>query len=772
MRSLTTCVLLLLICVLSVAIRLFPVVLWGSVRLPLRARFLRVFFGVIHEFDPQFNFRVTKFLAQNGVYELLDWFDDRAWYPLGRIVGTTVYPGLMAAAAAIQWLMAEILRLPIAIRHACVFLAPVFAALSCVALFLLTREVTRNTTTALLAAMLLSVSPAYISRSTAGSFDNEGVAIFLLIATFFLWVRAVRTGAMLWAALAATFYFAMALSWGGYVFIINIIPIHVLALLLSGNYSPKVYIAYSTFYPLATLGAMQVPFVGFNAVLKGESAGSHGVFALLQAYAFMQWLSTQVPKPHFARLLRACLSAGAAIVGSGLLVALLMGKLQWSGRSLTLLDPTYASKYIPIIASVGEHQPTVWSAFYFSLGPAMLFIPLGVYYSFQKLDAGFLFMIVYSTFAFYFAGIMVRLLLTLAPAACYLSAVGASGFIHKIVEITSEDPVGTENASSEATNTTNAEAASNSKKAKVVAKAKGDANGKHGKVDVEESEDPEKSHMGDILWAIGAKLRFQGGTSEAKGAANKRSVPSALQLLVLATGLLLVIHSRHSATVAKKVYSSTSLVYEKMNVTTRQKDMHDDYREAFSWLRQNTPENAKILSWWDYGYQITTLANRTVLVDNNTWNNTHIGTVGRVLTSREEDALPILQSLDVDYVFVLFGGKIGMGGDDLDKLPWIVKIAQGVFPDDVFESEFQVNGRYVFHENATLAMTESVLYKLSYFEFNQVESAPVQEDEAPVFGFDLNRRFRMPTHDIVLQNFEHVFTSDAWMVRIYRVKAR
>ena len=38
----------------------------------------------------------------------------------------------------------------------------------------------------------------------------------------------------------------------------------------------------------------------------------------------------------------------------------LMGKIQWSGRSLTLLDPTYASKYIPIIASVSEHQPTTW----------------------------------------------------------------------------------------------------------------------------------------------------------------------------------------------------------------------------------------------------------------------------------------------------------------------------------------------------------------------------------------------------------------------------
>jgi dolichyl-diphosphooligosaccharide--protein glycosyltransferase len=36
------------------------------------------------------------------------------------------------------------------------------------------------------------------------------------------------------------------------------------------------------------------------------------------------------------------------------------------------------------------------------------------------------------------------------------------------------------------------------------------------------------------------------------------------------------------------------------------------------------------MSWWDYGYQITAMANRTVIVDNNTWNNTHISRVGQV----------------------------------------------------------------------------------------------------------------------------------------------
>lgn len=29
-------------------------------------------------------------MVENSFYKFLDWFDERAWYPLGRIVGGTV----------------------------------------------------------------------------------------------------------------------------------------------------------------------------------------------------------------------------------------------------------------------------------------------------------------------------------------------------------------------------------------------------------------------------------------------------------------------------------------------------------------------------------------------------------------------------------------------------------------------------------------------------------------------------------------------------------
>ncbi|KAI3985396.1 hypothetical protein MKX01_033710 [Papaver californicum] len=66
-----------------------------------------------------------------------------------------------------------------------------------------------------------------------------------------------------------------------------------------------------------------------------------------------------------------------------------------------------------------------------------------------------------------------------------------------------------------------------------------------------------------------------------------------------------------------------------------------------------------VASWWDYGYQTTAMANRTVIVDNNTWNITHTATVGTAMSSPEKAAWEIFNSLDVKYVPVVFGGLVG-----------------------------------------------------------------------------------------------------------------
>ena len=55
--------------------------------------------------------------------------------------------------------------------------------------------------------------------------------------------------------------------------------------------------------------------------------------------------------------------------------------------------------------------------------------PVGLFYCFNRLSDGSLFLGIYGILAVYFSGVMIRLLLVLAPAACCLAAVGASTII-------------------------------------------------------------------------------------------------------------------------------------------------------------------------------------------------------------------------------------------------------------------------------------------------------------------------------------------------------
>lgn len=94
---------------------------------------------MIHEFDPYFNYRTTKFLADEGFYQFHNWFDDRAWYPLGRIIGGTIYPGLMVTSAIFYHIL-NFFHISIEVRNVCVFLAPFFSSLTTLVTYKLTTE--------------------------------------------------------------------------------------------------------------------------------------------------------------------------------------------------------------------------------------------------------------------------------------------------------------------------------------------------------------------------------------------------------------------------------------------------------------------------------------------------------------------------------------------------------------------------------------------------------------------------------------------------------
>lgn len=61
--------------------------------------------------------------------EFWNWFDNTAWYPLGRTVGGTLYPGLMVTSGLIHHVF-HVLGMPVNIRDVCVMLAPAFSGLT------------------------------------------------------------------------------------------------------------------------------------------------------------------------------------------------------------------------------------------------------------------------------------------------------------------------------------------------------------------------------------------------------------------------------------------------------------------------------------------------------------------------------------------------------------------------------------------------------------------------------------------------------------------
>ncbi|POR31988.1 Dolichyl-diphosphooligosaccharide--protein glycosyltransferase subunit stt3 [Tolypocladium paradoxum] len=713
-RTLLRVVILCLIAAAAIASRLFSVIRFES---------------IIHEFDPWFNFRATKYLVANGFYKFWDWFDDRTWHPLGRVTGGTLYPGLMVTSGVIYHAL-QALTVPVDIRNICVLLAPAFSGLTAYAAYLLTNEMTTSPSAGLLAAVFMGIAPGYISRSVAGSYDNEAIAIFLLVFTFYLWIKALKLGSMLWGALCALFYGYMVASWGGYAFITCLLPLHAFVLICMGRYSTRLYVSYTTWYALGTLASMQIPFVGFLPVKTSEhmpalgmrtsyqapwlavtNIAMTGIFGFLQLVGFIQYVRSAVSGRQFQTFLATAVVGTFGIGVLGLVALTSLGYIApWGGRFYSLWDTNYAKIHIPIIASVSEHQPPAWPAFFFDLNMLIWLFPAGIYLCYRDLRDEHVFIIVYGLFGSYFAGVMVRLMLTLTPIVCVASAIAVSHLLDTYMSMKSPNADEVQRA---------AEAA-----AKKVAKSTG-------------LRGSEKPTVG--IFSL---------------------VPKTGVVASLTVYLLMFVS--HCTWVTSNAYSSPSVVLAS-RMPDGSQHIIDDYREAYQWLRQNTKEDAKIMSWWDYGYQIGGMADRPTLVDNNTWNNTHIATVGKAMSSREEVSYPIMRQHEVDYVLVVFGGLLGYSGDDINKFLWMVRIAEGIWPDEVKERDFFTpRGEYRVDSEATDTMKNSLMYKLSYYNYHAMFPPGQVADRV--------RGVHLPDQGPVLNTVEEAFTSENWIIRIYKVK--
>lgn len=663
----------------------------------IRLQAIEEFGTVIHEYDPYFNYRATEYLYYNGAKKFFTWFDHKVWYPLGRPVGTTIYPGMQFTAV---WIKNVIVGEGMTLNDICCYIPAWFGVIATFLVGCITyectlecnsshtifsmlkdlaygrksnssiqeRDETKYTmgfsslglTSSIFAMWIMGIVPAHLTRSVGGGYDNESVAVSAMTLTFYLWVRSLREGekySYLYGLLSGIAYFYMVATWGGYVFVLNMIGLHATLLVLLGRFSTKVYLSYSLFYVVGTALAIQVPVVGLTPLKSLEQMGPGLVFLV---YQVIYYCEREILKKKLAGVeawkFRIEIIATACVVTATIFILLVpqgyFGPISSRVRGLFVKHTKTGN---PLVDSVAEHQPADNSAYFRYLQHLCLFAPLGFVSVLNQFGDAPSFIIVYAVAAYFFSHKMVRLILLMGPVASVLGGISVSRALIWCFQTVWNDNDDVDNLN---------DSGSNSKK------------GKQGVTKKKKPDVRRKTSKKNSTGFFSMSLENSHNTVDPTLSGSDALVPKRGLAMILFFTFYLFGNSfqTYCWKMASAISNPSIIIVGQLRDGSVVKV--DDYREAYWWIRDNTPEDARILAWWDYGYQITAIANRTTIADGNTWNHEHIALLGKILTTNVDEGYNIARHL-ADYVLVWTGG----GPDDLAKSPHLARIANSVYRD-------------------------------------------------------------------------------------------
>lgn len=428
---------------------------------------------------------------------------------------------------------------------------------------------------AVFAMGFMAVVPAHLMRSVGGGYDNESVAVSAMSLTFFLWMRSLRAGekhSYLIAILAGVAYFYMVAAWGGYIFVLNLIGAHAALLVLLGRFSNKVYLAYTLFYIVGTSLAIQVPVVGWTPLKSLEQLGPCAVFL---GYQVLQYCEVMRKKYKMTRVeawkFRIKLGVGALIAIALVIMAVTpkgyFGPL--SSRVRGLFVP-HTKTGNPLVDSVAEHQAASQQAYWQYLHILCFLAPMGFVFVMFRFGDSASFLFVYAFTAYFFSHKMVRLILLTAPIASALSGIAVGRLVSwSLSSFMEEDE------------DTTAEKKTKDKDKKENGKAKSS------------KKKESKSSKGTNFAGIAA---MQDGFNEASKSTEGKIVKGIASILIMGSLYYQANSFKTYAWGISKGLSNPSIIVKGQ---TREGNVVfvDDYREAYWWLRDNTPEDARIMAW-------------------------------------------------------------------------------------------------------------------------------------------------------------------------------
>ncbi|MEM2403716.1 MAG: STT3 domain-containing protein [Candidatus Methanomethylicia archaeon] len=408
--SVLTALILMLICLISISLRA-----------------MNSIYGLyLNEYDPHFWWRCTSYILDKGFGSWFSWIDDKSWFPNGRNVSLTSYPGVPFT-GAILYIVANTIGISLPLYNFLSLVPIILSTIVVILIYLTVRDVF-DETSGLMAALLMATSSPYIARTNVGWFDTESVGMFALLLSIFFLVKAIKRESMLYALFSSVAGGYMSVSWGAYIYLFNLIALYILILVLIGRINKNLARIFTAYVGISVLIAGVIPYSG-TSIVK-----SVGVAPMLMV-CLLVILSTMV-RPFLSRKLGKLLFVIALILFIALIYVLYIIEYlkPLTSRVLSVLNPALRGEN-PLLQSVGEHLVPSWISIYSDFSSLLIFAVVGLCILLRRGKNNDLLLVLYLVSASYAAASMARLNILASPAFAMLSGICISHLLKPFVKL-------------------------------------------------------------------------------------------------------------------------------------------------------------------------------------------------------------------------------------------------------------------------------------------------------------------------------------------------
>ena len=382
-------------------------------------------------FDPLFQYRATQYVVENGFASWWTWHDTLSWYPMGRDVASSAYPGIPFAAAFL-YLVQKTLGLGISLFNVCLYFPVFMTVVTIITIYYLGRELSGRPT-GIFAALFLAITPAFIQRTSLGFFDTENIGIFAIIATSLFFLRSSdkeksikqRT---IYGVLSGLTLGLIYASWGAAKYMTGMLMLYMVFLVISEKYEIRHLITYTITLGFGFLIVFFTPRLGPMSLLGLDSIAAFSLILILFGY----------------ELIKDKIDIGVISVGAaGLLVLVVIAifvlpaigvNIPIGFKFLKVLNP-FTSTDSYLYESVAENHVVPWASLFNNFGIILALAVFGTYFSIKNTNEKNLYAVLFFLTSLYFAGVMSRLTQILTAPA---SLIGGYGLVKAIIPFLKE----------------------------------------------------------------------------------------------------------------------------------------------------------------------------------------------------------------------------------------------------------------------------------------------------------------------------------------------